>query len=114
MVLPRAAGRIGPAAIRIISTQEELRMFKNPLVSAVFALLVVGLGFSLNPTPQQHHEKIKQAVAEKSQLAGALGLGSLAAFASSYHSLGVASYTEVNGKTLTVGAFGLVILLKQD
>jgi len=89
-------------------------MFKNPLVSAVFALVAVGLGFSFNPTPQQHQEKIKQTVAEKSPLAGALGLGALAAFAASYHSLGVASYTQVNGKTVTVGAFGVVILLKQD
>lgn len=89
-------------------------MFKNPLVSAVFALVAVGLGFSFNPTPEQHHEKIKQAVAEKSQLAGALGLGSLAAFATSYHSLGVASYTELNGKTLTVGAFGVVMVIQQQ
>lgn len=89
-------------------------MFKNPLVSAVFALVAVGLGFSFNPSPQQHQEKIKQAVAEKSPLAGKVGLGALAAFAVSYRSLGVASYTEINGKTVTVGAFGLVILLKQD
>lgn len=88
-------------------------MFKNPLVSAIFALVVVGLGFSFNPSPEQHHEKIKQAVAERSPLAGSLGLGALTAFAASYHSLGVASYTELNGKTVTVGAFGVVVL-KQD
>lgn len=89
-------------------------MFKNSFVSAVVAFAVVALGFAFNPTPEQHQEKIKQAVAEKSPLAGQLGLGALAAFAASYHSLGVASYTQVNGKTLTVGAFGLVVLLKQQ
>ena len=71
------------------------------------------MGFVFNPSPEQHHEKIKQAVAEQSPLAGVLGLGALAAFAASYRSLGVASYAQVNGKTVTVGAFGVVVLKKQ-
>jgi hypothetical protein len=39
-------------------------------------------------------------------------MGALAAFASTYHSLGVASYTEVNGRTLSVGAFGMVFVMQ--
>ena len=89
-------------------------MFKNPLVSATFALFVVGLGFMFNPSLEQHQGKIKQSVADRSALAGMLGLGSLAALGASYHSLGVASYTVMNGKTETVGAFGVVVLLQQD
>ena len=36
------------------------------------------------------------------------GLGSLAAFTSSYHSLGVASYTKAGDTVLSVGALGFV------
>ncbi len=43
--------------------------------------------------------------------AAALGLGALAAFTSTYHPLGVASYTTVNGRTVSVGAFGMVVVL---
>jgi hypothetical protein len=43
-------------------------------------------------------------------LAKALGLGSLAALVSSYHSLGVASYTSVDGHTLSVGVMGMVFV----
>lgn len=89
-------------------------MFKNPLVSAIFALVVVVLGFAFNPSLEQHQEKIKQAVADRSAVAGMLGLGSLAALAASYHSLGVASYTVMNDKVVTVGSFGIVVVLKQD
>jgi hypothetical protein len=37
-----------------------------------------------------------------------LALGALTAFASSYHSLGVASYTTAGDRILSVGALGLV------
>ena len=40
------------------------------------------------------------------------GVGALAAFASNYHSLGVASYTQAGDRTLSVGAFGLVFVLQ--
>jgi hypothetical protein len=39
-------------------------------------------------------------------------MGAIAAFASTYHSLGVASYTTAGDKTLSVGAFGLVYVLQ--
>jgi hypothetical protein len=35
-----------------------------------------------------------------------------AAFASTDHPLGVASYTTVNDRTVTVGAFGVVFVLR--
>jgi hypothetical protein len=37
-----------------------------------------------------------------------LSLGSVAAFASNYHSLGVASYTKVGDRLLSVGFMGYV------
>lgn len=87
-------------------------MSKKSLTSALVAGAVVALAFVLNPSAEQHRAKIKAAVAERSPLAGALGIGALAAFASTYHPLGVASYTTVNGKTVSWGAFGMVFFVQ--
>ena len=90
-------------------------MRKNALVSIVVVIVVlVGLAFVLKPSPEKHREKIKEAVAERNQLAGVLGIGHLKAFLSSYHSLGVASYTVVNDKTVTFGAFGVVAFVAKE
>lgn len=86
-------------------------MSKKPLTSALVAGGVVALAFVLNPSADQHRAKIKAAVAERSPLAGALGIGALAAFASTYHPLGVASYTTVNDRTVSWGAFGMVFFI---
>ncbi len=71
----------------------------------------VVLAVVLNPSAERHRDHIKAQVAERSPLAGLLRLGDLAAFVSSYHSLGVASYTRVNGRVLSVGALGVVVML---
>ena len=76
---------------------------------AVLAAVVL-LAFVLNPSPERHRDKIREAVGQRSPIAGALGLGSLAAFVTNYHSLGVASYTKAGDKTLSFGAFGLVVV----
>ena len=54
----------------------------------------------------------KEAIAERNQLAGMFGLGALAAMASTYHPLGVASYTTVNDRTVSVGALGMVFFIQ--
>jgi len=77
----------------------------------VALVLLLSVAFLLNPSPERHRSKIREAVAQRSPLAGALGLGALTAFVSSYRSLGVASVTEVNGKTVSIGAFGVVVVL---
>ena len=66
----------------------------------------------LNPSPDQHRAKIKEAIAERNQLAGMFGLGTLAAMASTYHPLGVASYTTVNDRVISVGALGMVFFIQ--
>jgi hypothetical protein len=86
-------------------------MRNKPLFSIIAVAVIVALAVALNPSPEKHREKIRQAIAERSPIAGALGLGALAAFVSSYHSLGVASYTVVNDRTATVGAFGIVFVM---
>lgn len=80
----------------------------------MIAAALTAAAFVLNPSPERHREKIKEAVAERSPLAGALGLGALTAFTSTYHPLGVASYTTVNGRTVSVGAFGVVLVLQPE
>jgi hypothetical protein len=70
--------------------------------------ITVALLVALNPSPERHRAKIKESIAERSQFAALLHLGDLAAFVSSYHSLGVASYTTANDRLLSVGALGLV------
>jgi hypothetical protein len=85
-------------------------MFKSTLVFVASAAAIFMLAFALNPSPERHREKIKEVTGQRSPIAGALGVGSLKAFASTYHSLGVASYTTAGNKTLSVGAFGVVVV----
>jgi hypothetical protein len=87
-------------------------MKRTATTFVAFAALVA-LAFILNPSPERHREKIKAAVAERSPIAGALGLGSLAAFVSNYHSLGIASYTTAGDRTLSWGMFGMVFIADQ-
>lgn len=74
---------------------------------AVLAAIVVA-AFVLNPGADAHREKLKAEIAERSQLAGLLRLGNVAALASTYHTLGVASYSTINDRRVTIGAFGIV------
>jgi hypothetical protein len=76
---------------------------------ALLALLVAAV--LLNPSAERHRTHIRDAMAERSPLAGLLGLGALTAFVSNYHSLGVASYTSVHGHVLSVGCLGVVDVL---
>jgi hypothetical protein len=87
-------------------------MTQNPVIPLLAAGAVLALAFILNPLPDRHRQKIKEATAQRSPVARVLGLGSLAAFASSYHSLGVASYTTAGERTLSVGALGMVFVLE--
>jgi hypothetical protein len=79
-------------------------------IVAVVAALVAAAAL-LNPSAERHRTRIQQAVAERSPLAGALGVGALAAFVSSYHSLGLASYTSIRGHTVSIGFMGVVLVL---
>lgn len=86
-------------------------MSKPAVIVAILLVLAGVLAFQFNPTPEMHRAKIRQAVGERSPLLGAIGVGSLRAFLSNYHSLGVASYTKVGDRTVSVGAYGYVHVL---
>lgn len=86
-------------------------MHKKTWVTVLLAGAVLALAFALNPSPDRHRAQIKDGIAQRSLLAGVLGVGAVTAFVSTYHSVGMASYTEVDGRLLTIGAFGTVFLL---
>jgi hypothetical protein len=81
-------------------------MFKSVIALAV----AVALGFVLNPGPEAHREKLKAEIAARNRLAGLLGLNRLAAVASTYHTLGVASYCTLDDRVVSYGAFGIVFI----
>lgn len=81
---------------------------RSTLVPIVVTAAVVAAAFVFNPSPDRHRMKIKEAMAQRSSIARVLSLGSFAAFASNYHSLGVASYTKVGERLLSVGFMGYV------
>jgi hypothetical protein len=85
-------------------------MARKIVVPVLVTAVVVLAAIVLNPSPELHRAGIKEKVGQRSQVARVLGLGSLAAFTSTYHSLGVASYTTAGDKTLSWGAFGLVFV----
>lgn len=76
----------------------------------IIVAIALTLAFVLNPSPEKHRAKIKEIIAERSPVAGALGLGSLAAFTSTYHSLGVVSYTTAGERTVSFGVLGMVFV----
>lgn len=81
---------------------------------SISLLVVAGLlaaAVASNPSADKHRTKIKEVIAERSQLEMVFGVGHLTAFASKYHSIWMASYTTVNEETTSVGAFGMVFVL---
>ena len=89
-------------------------MARSAVISAVVASAVTAAAFLLNPSPEQHRTHIRQTIAERHPLAGAIGIGALTAFTSRYHALGVASYTTVDDRVVSIGAFGVVYVLSQS
>ncbi|MBI2278247.1 MAG: hypothetical protein HYU74_12905 [Dechloromonas sp.] len=77
----------------------------------VVAAVTIALAAVLNPSPEKHREKIKEAIAARSQLERVLGIGQLTSFVSRYHSFGVGSYTTVDDKVTSIGAFGMVFFV---
>lgn len=86
-------------------------MAKSVTVPLIVTAGVIALAFALNPSPEKHRDKIKQVIAERSQIERVLGIGHLTSFVSQYHSLGVGSYATVNDKITSAGAFGMVFVL---
>lgn len=83
-------------------------MSKTRFLPVLVVATVLIVSFALNPAADQHRERIESDISERSPLEGMLGLGQLTSFASKYHNLGIASYTTVGDKTVSVGALGII------
>lgn len=77
----------------------------------VFAIAFLALSALLNPSADKHRDKITRSISERSQLESIFGVGQFTAFAARYESLGIASYTTVNGNVISVGALGMVFFI---
>lgn len=73
------------------------------------ALLIILLLAALsNPGKARHDAAVREKVAAQSPVASLFGVGRLTTWVSQYHSLGVVSYTTLDGKLISVGAFGMI------
>lgn len=89
-------------------------MSKKTLSVIIVVLLLVVAALALNPSAAQHRDAIREAIADQSPIAGMLGLGTLASFAVNYHSNGVFSYTKADDRVISIGAFGVVHVIRRD
>ncbi|MDE2600221.1 MAG: hypothetical protein KGL40_11430 [Rhodocyclaceae bacterium] len=83
-------------------------MSKKSLLVIIAVLLALVVAMALNPSDAKHRSAIRDAVAQRSPIAGMLGIGSLKAMTVEYHSFGVVSYTSVDENVISVGALGMV------
>lgn len=83
-------------------------MSKRFLIVIIAILFFLVLGMALNPSGDRHREAIRAAVAERSPIAGALGLGALKSLIVEYHSFGLGSYTVADDRVISFGALGFV------
>lgn len=77
--------------------------------AAIIAAVVVA-GFVLNPDEGRHDRAIQDDVERRSTIVSALGGGRVVGWLTRYHSVGIASYTEVDGEVMSYGAFGVVFV----
>lgn len=87
-------------------------MSKKTLTTIILALLALVAAMALNPSDARHRSAIRDAVAQRSPIAGALGLGAIKAMTVEYHSFGIVSYTSSDDYVISVGALGFVHVRK--
>lgn len=88
-------------------------MSRKSLIAIIVVLLVLLAGMALNPSLERHRAALDGAISTRHPLAGALGLGKLAGLTLEYHSLGIASYTKADQRTISIGAYGAVWVLQE-
>ena len=88
-------------------------MSKKSLLLIIVFLLALIAAMALNPSDAKHRASIRAAVAERSPIAGALGLGALRALTVDYHSYGIFSYTTFDDYVISAGALGIVHVNKE-
>lgn len=97
--------------VSLLANQALKASMTPTLKTAAITGAIFVAAIALNPSAERHRTQIKESIAERSPLAGLLGVGALAAFASNYHSLGVASYTSIRDETVSFGFLGMVFVI---
>lgn len=87
-----------------METSGKSRLVRNAIIVAVILVAAI----ALNPNKQRHDEALRKKVADRSPIAGMLGVGRAMSWMTSYHSLGIASYTKSDDRVISIGALGLV------
>lgn len=87
------------------------KKIKTVNVLVILAILLVA-ALLLNPSAERHRTVIKKTIAERSQIDKMFGVGHLTAFASTYHSFWLGSYTTVNDEVQSVGIMGFVMVME--
>ena len=87
-----------------METSGKSRLVRNTIIVAVILVAAI----ALNPSKRRHDDALRKKVADRSPIAGMLGLGRVMSWTTSYHSLGVASYTKSDDRVISIGALGVV------
>jgi hypothetical protein len=91
---------------RAVSENESTA--KKSAGKAIAVMLAVLILVLSNPSKEQHRDAFRGAVRRELPLASLLGAGRVASWLTDYHSLGVASFSTLDGSVVTFGAFGIV------
>ncbi|MDD5364597.1 MAG: hypothetical protein PHR30_04595 [Gallionellaceae bacterium] len=81
------------------------------LAGWLFMLFFIAIIFFTNPSHEKHKEAIRNYIAQQAPIASVLGIGRVAAWATEYKSYGIVSITEDGGRTISIGALGMVFVV---
>jgi hypothetical protein len=87
---------------------------QNPLLILVVVLVAAVLLAVTNPSAEQHRKAIAAEFALERPLAGAIGLGAVAAYFSDIHSFVFGSYTTNGDEVVSIGVLGMVWVVGED
>jgi len=81
---------------------------RSPLLGILVVLGIAILLAVTNPSAETHRDAIAGEIAQRSPLAGAVGLGALGARLPEYHSAVLGSYTTSGDEIISIGALGMI------
>ena len=80
---------------------------RSPLLGILVVLGIAILLAVTNPSVEVHRDAIARDIAQRSPVAGAVGLGALGARLPIYHSAVLGSYTTSGDDVTSIGALGM-------
>ena len=107
------AASVALNGVPVLSTKTPAKEYSKTewAISWLLAAAIPISAFVFNPTAAAHRDQIRRAVADREPIASFFGAGHLIALDTQYHSLALFSYTTFNRQTVSVGAFGIVLIV---